>query len=410
METQSSVAEVSTDLWENDLEISIRPAVRLAESTTEVKRWLEPLDGVEIAALATALGESGEGKRPRQLRAALERRGRDLVPFILVNRFAKRKLKEVVVSIAEERLDKDALARCCGADGGEPSSLALLINLYALDPTRLRDVLHLDKASRPSLARMKLAKAPRQPTTNFSDWLTLERVRPIVEALGGHERAPELRGVLHHGTRHIVLIRRPDRPRFIMQRGRIEHGHRGEWIILDFSADAGRLRVASDSNREPLLIAEAIASAFFAVRVTYMNEWEISHAKQLEVILDGLKRGKYPELELLGLTVEQSPLEGADICIQKDDPVVARAAVSSFEQSFGSLTQRIDRIKKTQVLFRGRAIDLRFDLQKDADGEFIVRYTEHRLGMPLRCAFENYMSETHGINILSTETRSTTSS
>jgi hypothetical protein len=57
------------------------------------------------------------------------------------------------------------------------------------------------------------------------------------------------------------------------------------------------------------------------------------------------------------------------------------------------------------VVHLAKRIDIRFERLDTGLDEFIVRYMDHRLNATLRKQFEDFMRETHGIPILSTEKR-----
>jgi len=49
-----------------------------------------------------------------------------------------------------------------------------------------------------------------------------------------------------------VFIRRPERRQHIIRDGSIQHGHRAEWIILDFADNARRVDISSDKVTIPV--------------------------------------------------------------------------------------------------------------------------------------------------------------
>ncbi len=105
----------------------------------------------------------------------------------------------------------------------------------------------------------------------------------------GH--ASEFRDVIEMGGRLLVFVRRAERPEHIVHGNKIIHGHRPEWIILDFESGAKRVNIASKSIAESLEIANQLASGYFGKEVAYENESEVTYAKQLERLLARLKEG-----------------------------------------------------------------------------------------------------------------------
>jgi len=202
-----------------------------------------------------------------------------------------------------------------------------------------------------------------------------------------------------------VFIRRPERRQHIIRDGSIQHGHRAEWIILDFADNARRVNISSDSPDVPLEIANALASAYFGRDVEYDNECRITYAKQIERLLDQMKAGTCNGLSLVDLEVRSSPVHGVDMRLCHDDEAVMRRAIAAIERDHGNLSADIERIEKVKVVCENKRIDIRFEKQDTGPDEFIVRYFDHRLNASARRRFENFMRDTHGIPILSTEKR-----
>ena len=65
----------------------------------------------------------------------------------------------------------------------------------------------------------------------------------------------------------------------------------------------------------------------------------------------------------------------------------------------------MDRIDGLKVEYYDKRIEVRFEKQETAGDEYIVRYFDSRLNALARKRFEDFMRETHGIPILSTEKR-----
>ena len=255
---------------------------------------------------------------------------------------------------------------------------------------------------------MALKHKMRRPKASFEEFLQPKKAAEVLRAFdrGKRDNRPnELKNILRHNHHHLVFIRRPERPQHIIREGSIQHGHRAEWIILDFADNARRVDISSDSVDVPLEIANALASAYYGRDVEYDNECQITYAKQIARLLDQLKSGTCDGLSLIDLEVRSSPLHGVDLRLSHDDEVVIRRAIAAIERDHGSLSHEIERIEKVKVVYLRKRIDIRFEKQETGRDEFIVRYFDHRLNASERKRFEDFMRDTHGIPILSTEKR-----
>lgn len=405
----SADAVLNRDLWENELELSIDDALLRAQDPQHMRGWVQGRTGRQVSVLCQALGVT-EPTSLRDRKLALGRCNGELVPFYLVDLFACRKGQFATLDLARAKLSEDAIKPCLCDDEESCDKKALLYALYQDNPEHLKSLFHLDKIHKSGFARMILRQKVRQPDTKFVDFLTARKGAEVLSAFDRQRRdrrRSQLKDIIRHNHHHLVFVRRPERPQYIMGPGdRIQHGHRVEWIILDFSADAKRVAIASDSREAPLRMANMLASAYFEEDVQYVDECQITYARQIANLLAQLKQGKCQGLDLVELSVGSSPVDGVDLDLNHDDPDIVRRAVASLERDHGNLTAEIERIRKVEVIYRNKRVELRFDSLAAPD-EFIARYADSRLkNASLRRRFEDFMRDTHGIPILTTHTRS----
>jgi len=186
----------------------------------------------------------------------------------------------------------------------------------------------------------------------------------------------------------------------------VVHGYRPEWIILDFTEDAKRVNISSISVSVPLEIANRLASGYFHATCEYENECQITHAKQLEHFLKTLQAKDDGDLVLVEIVVTNSPLDGAPkFKISDADSKPIGRAIAHFERAVGKLLVHVDHIDSVKVRYRKKRISLIFEPQDGSDGEYVVRYSDHRLNAGERRRFEELIRSSHGIEILSTEKR-----
>ncbi|MBI5135811.1 MAG: hypothetical protein HZA24_00580 [Nitrospirae bacterium] len=219
----------------------------------------------------------------------------------------------------------------------------------------------------------------------------------------GPGRRSELRDVIVRGDRHIVFVRRGERPDLIMQDQAVVHGFRPEWIVLDFDDDARHVNISSHSVSEPLEIANRIASGYFGCACEYDNQVEVTYGKQLEVLLGQLLDEQVDELAFVEIVVLHSPLDGSSKMKLSDATSVCQS-VRHFGNAVSSLLTEIAQIESIKVGYLGKRVTLLFE-PEGAAGKYVVRYSDHRLNGLERRSFEAYMQRAHGIPVLSTEKR-----
>jgi len=405
-ETMTKVGAPPAEFWENDLELGVEDILRRIAENGYLAEWAQGLDKRRTSVLCKNLGLKGGGLDER--RAALAGRNGTLTPYLLVAHFSRGKSHAAIEELAKRSLPPDVVESCRVGEE-RYDILALLFALFHQDSELLRDVFHLDKIHRTGFARMTMATEARKPEKqSFQDFLHSEGVTQALDTADDSLRdghTSELRDVIELDDRVLVFVRRGQRPEHIVRDNRIVHGHRPEWIILDFEPGAKRVNIASKSINESLEIANQLASVYFGKAVEYTNETEVTYAKQLDRLLSRLCNGKDETLEWVELLFGNSPLDGAPkIKISAQNAI--GPAIQHFETAVGGLLGHLDCIESIKVRFAKKRVSVIFEREEDyEDDEFVVRYSDHRLNVFERRKFENYMRDEYGIPILSTEKR-----
>jgi hypothetical protein len=398
---------VNRDLWESELELNIDDSLLRVQDPEQMKAWVHARTGRQADILCLAMGIT-DATRLKDQRSALAQCNGQLASFYLIDQFAHGKGEFAALDLARAKLAERVVKTCLSEDEDTCDKKALLYALFHASPDHLKTLFHLDKIHKRGFARMVLKQKVRQPDTKFVDFLTTKKGKEVIEACDRKKRdrrPSQLKDIVQHHHHHLVFIRRPEREQYIIQGDKIRHGHRVEWIILDFSENAQRVAIASDSRDIPLAMANALASAYFGKEVEFIDECQITYAKQIQNLLKQLKAGNCKELDLVELDLTSSAVDGVDLHLCHTSADIVRRAVASIERDHGDLTAHIDRIHKMEVVYKNKRVELRFDPHGVAD-EFIVRYVDQRLkNASLRKEFEDFMRDTHGIPILSTQTR-----
>jgi len=407
VEEKQALAGPERTFWEDDLELGMENILTLAQAPGFMKDWITRRSGRQLSVMFDCLGME-TNQSARRKKRDLRPDNPDLQPFVLVEQFAKFKSKVAVADLAQGLLPQDVLDACrIGAEDFD--KVALLFGMYRRDWQDLRLVFHLDKIHKTGFARMRLRKPVRRPRQALKAFLQPDAVRGILAAFDKAKadgRTSELKDVVVHDGRHLVFIRRAERPDHILHAGQMVHGYRPEWIILDFTEDAKRVNISSVSVSVPLEIANRLASGYFHATCEYENERQITYAKQLEHFLKTLQDKDDGDLVLVEIVVTNSPLDGAPkLKISDADSKPIGRAIAHFERAVGKLLAHVDHIDSVKVRYRKKRISLIFEPQDGSAGEYVVRYSDHRLNAGERRRFEELIRSAHGIEILSTEKR-----
>ena len=394
--------------WEDDLEMTLEGILACVRENGAMDEWVGKRTGRQVNVLCANLSADGNGS-VREKKNLLRSTGHDdLVPYLLVDQFSKFKSKVATIEFAKGVLTEDDL-KTCHIKEDEFDKTALLFAIFHQEPTDLRLVFHLDKIHKSGFARMKLRETARRRQESFEDFLQPDTVTGTLadfDAAKRDGRTSEFKDVVAHGDSQLVFIRRAERPDLILRSGGVVHGHRPEWIILDFQDNAKRVNISSVSVSVPLEIANRLASRYFGKTCEYENESQITYARQLERFLGILKDDQAQELRFVELVVANSPLDGAPkIKITDPDSNAIGVAIGHFEHAVGGVLSDIERIESIKVHYRKKRVSLIFNKEEEADDAYVVRYSDHRLNVSERRAFEDHMRDVYEISVLSTEKR-----
>ena len=405
LERMEQVGAPPPAFWENDLEMGLAQIIPLLKDPEGMEEWTNRLTGRQINVLCESLGIAC-AETLKNKRIALKAHDGSLIPYRLVDHFAKFKSKTATIEFASEVLSKD-LFESCRINNEEFDTTALLFAIYSLDPDDLRLVYMMHKIQKSGFARMAMENSIRVPQGSFHEFLQPERVKDVLKAVDracGDQRIGELKEVILVDGRSVVFIRRPERPDLIIRTEGVVHGYRPEWIILDFSADAKRLNISSDSASVPLEIANGLASVWFGTECEYKNESLTTYTRQLDRFLDLIKDDQADKLLFVEIIHKNSPLQGG--CkVSLSNAGSIGESVRHFEKVFGSITSAVGDIKSIKVLYHEKRVSLIFEPMDDVTDEFVVRYSDNRLNVRERRSFEELMRKNHGIPVLSTEKR-----
>jgi hypothetical protein len=174
----------------------------------------------------------------------------------------------------------------------DKSALLFAISDHSLE--KLEKVFFLDKLHRVGLARLKLRRTPRRPRQSLLGFLASEDLKKLLERFDRDRRdrrRSQLRGVFERDGGCLVYIRGPHKEARLLLGDRLRHGHRADWIVLEFREGGRRLNVASHGKKASFEIADRIASVFYGQLCEYINVEEVVYSAQLEAFLEQLAKG-----------------------------------------------------------------------------------------------------------------------
>lgn len=390
--------------WKDDLEVHVEH-VLAQTGNGSLGAWVSRRTGRQLSIMCEGLGL--ETASTQKMRDAIHELNGELTPYLLVEQFSQFKSKVAVLDFARGALPDAVVAACLKSDD-DPDKAALLFAIYQQRWSDLRLIFHLDKIHKSGFARMRLRGNPRAPKESFAAFLNDKSAKALLAAFDKSRRdrlTSELKSVIARQNQVLVFIRRAERPDHLVRSGGgVIHGYRSEWIILAFSADAGRVDISSVSIDTPLDVANRIASAFFKKDCEYENENVATDPDQIEMFLANIRDVSDGPLVLVEIAYGSSPLAGSPaIRLRQNDATSIGDAIAHFEKAIGKL--RIEDIESVKVMFRKKRVSLILDAPEDEAQGNVVRYSDHRLNALERVEFEKHMQDAHGITILSTEKR-----
>ena len=396
--------------WEQTLELAVSGVIEHAQSDAFMDAWINDRTGPQAIMLRHLLALP-PAVSIRARKPALHDHKDALRPFVPVQEFAAHKHRAAVLDFARRRLPEEVIALAQISEDKHDSA-ALIYALYQRDWSDLGLLFQIDKIHKSGFARMVLTDQPRRSPQGFADFVAGPAIAAVLADYDRRDpdgRVSELRGVLADGESTLLFIRRPERREHIIRGGAIVHGFSPEWIILDFHEAAIRVNIASKSVAPSLEITNALATTYYGVACEYENDRAPSQARQIMRLLDSLVGDTAEGLRLLEISVDASPLPAAPrIVLSSPTTLSVAEAIRSFEAALGSLHDNLDRLHAAKVLYHGKRVTLSFDRPDDqTPGEqvYVVRYTDHRLNASERKPFEQFMAQTHGLTIVSTEKR-----
>jgi hypothetical protein len=388
---------LDADYWQHQLEVPVAEVLERTEAPAFFASWIEDLSPACRLVLSRSLGLPA-GQTLAALRKALLRFRSELAPFVLVDAVLSAKRRGAILEVARAVLGESSLEHVRKDDNYDYRALGWA--LYAAGPANLVRLMLVDRIHKRGVARLMLSERPATPAREFrgddvaavlSDYQRergLSRFDPRVETLTTTDQ-------------HLVFFKWPKRRGFVVQDAKNVFGLRREWVVLAFSRDLWRVRIASDCGVDPVRIAERIAGAFFGRPMHYVNESLATPLAVADRFVASLIADE-SALPLVEAEVRVEPGEGARtlrVLDPGEEPI--GSLLGQMRTVFGDDMLRAERMHALKVLAFGKRVRMLFEPVSEEG--VVVRYTDQVFAPDERDAFERRMRETYGINVLSTE-------
>ena len=153
MDSLEETGSAAREFWEDDLQTALEPLLASARRNDAMDEWIGKRTGRQVSVLCANLGTDGTVSVREKKNVLRSTSHDDLVPYLLVDQFAKFKSKVATIDFAKGVLTEDTL-KTCHIENDEFDKTALLFAIYHRRPEDLRVVFHLDKIHKSGFARM----------------------------------------------------------------------------------------------------------------------------------------------------------------------------------------------------------------------------------------------------------------
>jgi hypothetical protein len=205
---------------------------------------------------------------------------------------------------------------------------------------------------------------------------------------------------------YLVYIRRPHTEGRLLIGDRLRHGHRADWIVLEFRKEGRLLNVASHGKKASFAIADRIASSFYGQPCEYMNIEEAVYSAQLKAFLEQLATNKAQDLLMVSFGFREPPLPALEVLEGSNSASVsAGPAILALQRLLKVSLLNGDHLDHLKIVYRDKRVPLRIDRLEDTNRgqRYVVRYRDQSLNLAEREEFEKLIESNHGFRIVSTE-------
>jgi hypothetical protein len=391
------------EYWQNQLEVPLAETLARAETPAFFPTWVAQMGPACRRVLRRELALPVGTPVPSLQKAALRFRS-NLLPLVLVDAAMAGKRQSAICEVARAVLAADDFEDARAGAGHDRRALAWALYLRA--PANLLRVFHIDRIHRRGVARMALAERPARLVPDRPDVCCRAAVATV---LADYQRETGLSGLepraeaLTTTEQHVAFFKWPRKSAFVVRGADNVFGYERQWVVLAFSHDFWRVRIASDGGDAPARIAERIAASVFGHPVRYVKESIATPLDAADRFVARLleESADMPLVEAEVRTHERSNSPMVRLHASADESIARD--LRQLQLAFGDDVTRASRLGAVKVVAFGKRVRIVFE-HAAGDG-VVVRYSDQALAPDERDAFEKRMRELHGITVLSTEKR-----
>lgn len=324
--------------------------------------------------------------------------------FIYLTEFAKRKRKEAVLSIAEEKLHPEKL-QILELDRRKPSAkdiLWLLFELFCQDPESLFDV-YLKNTEKKHSTGTWFQTLFDGKSVNPGKLANMFEKESIENALATIDipNAILCPKVIDHEDEKVLFLNAEIAAKTTKLRTSRNQGYTDDWIVARFDKRNNRVRISASSLDKGAKIIGGLIQAISKVECSLHEEDEKTPARNIKKFVKTLLKDKRDADTLIEIELDNTPIDGVGTRIRlKNDFSIAKP-VSALSGQYGWLEKvnEMSRLLYLKLKREGKMFKLEFDWNDDSPLSAFVRWDDSHVDSNLQEEFKQYMQDTYEINI-----------
>ncbi|WP_339045297.1 hypothetical protein [Candidatus Mesenet endosymbiont of Agriotes lineatus] len=399
----------SYEFWENDLEVPAHYLLSRFQNPEIRKFWLDSLTGKQLNIIfkhcfnhQQQLFEddiSHNNMSVQQKRKIIANGSDVLFNYYLISYFDRTKLESAISEVARLAITQKLMELYLIKNNTKYDKRSLLFLLFQTNYSLLKSVYHFDKVQKRGSTAFTLQKVPRQVNnTPFKDFISQEIIEQILkedDARRNDSLKNQLQGLFYHQNRIYVFIRRASDFCFLLNSNKVVHGHKPDWIIIDFSLNANQVNLCTKSISQGLRITNYIVSQYFERECSFINTHNQTEVAQVRTFLNACVHKSVPNINLFELKFSSSQTY---ITLTTND---IEQWLQKLEPSVGSILHNVSLVQHARVIFQNKKVTLSFQINGQDQNYIAINYSEHILNKKERDDFKSLIKDTYGITVLS---------
>lgn len=398
----------SLKFWEDDLEVPVKYLLERFHNNEVRHSWIHSLSGRQLSIIFLHCfkhklngqlfdDENYDDTSIQYKRKVVADHLDSLVIYYLISCFERAKLEATVSEIARSVLNDELMKSYLVKADNKYDKKSLLFLLFHLDYNLLKSVYHFEKIQRKGYMSFALQKTPRQPNILFQDFISDEIIQQILDDIKlSDDSQNQLQGIFRHQNRLYVLIRKASDIDLLLNSNKVIHGHKPEWIILDFLMSGNQVDLSAKNIDQATEIANRITSRYFDYECVFLNVQDKNFAAQVYRFVETCIDGFDANIRIFELKFKSSHFNNSftniTLTVATYDSIAPELHV--LKSSVGNILPFIESVK---VMFQGKKIGLFF---KRSSEYIAIYYLEHLLNKKEREEFKAYMKQFYGLTIL----------